>query len=144
MFKVGDRVKRVASEAYPSKYDGLVKPDNSGQGHGLIGVIISISEGDAWPLGSGRIFPKLYFVQFQGRTGGLGLIEEHLMLLPFVVGDRVTVQTVGSEPKDGTIVELWAGSNLERTTGQTGLDKYHVHFNDGCDGWFYGSDIRKN
>ena len=144
MLTVGDRVKRVGKGVYPSKYDKFAKPDELGQGYGLMGTITSVSDEGEWPPGSGRILPKLYVVQFQGWTGSVGIIKEHLMIVPFVAGDRVTVQTTGSEPKDGTIVGLWAGSDLERTTGITGLDKYHVRFYDDCSGWFYGSDIRKN
>lgn len=143
MFKVGDRVKRVGKGVYPAKYDGLARPDDSGQGYGLIGTIVFVSEQGEWPPGSGKVMPTLYFVQFQGFTGSIGIIAEHLMAVsllgnervPFMVGDRVTVATTGSEPKDGTIVELWAGS---------GLDKYHVRFGNSNSGWFYGCDIRKN
>jgi hypothetical protein len=144
MFKIGNRVKRVGKGAYPAKYDKFDRPDDSGQGFGLIGTITFVSEEGEWPPGSSRTLPKMYFVQFQGWTGSIGIIEEHLTTDFLEVGNSVTVTTTGSEPKSGKIVELWAGSDLERTTGHFGLDKYHVLFYDGCSGWFYCSDIRKN
>ena len=143
MFKVGDTVKRIGK----GLYDGLAKPDDLGEGYGLIGIVDRICEQEEWPPKSGRILPKLYFVKFDSFTFQIGIIEEHLILVHLAdvlrVNDRVIVQTYGCVLKDGYITKLWAGSHEEKTSGRYGLDKYFVQFYDGNNGWFYGCDISK-
>ncbi len=70
--------------------------------------------------------------------------QQQTPMAPFTfrVGERVTVTTLGAEPKDGTVTELWANSRAAHVSGHFGLDKYAVRFYDGGSGWFYGSDIK--
>jgi ABC-type sulfate transport system substrate-binding protein len=60
----------------------------------------------------------------------------------FDVGDRVVVQTFGSEPIGGTITQLWSGSPEEKASKRYGLDKFHVVMDNGGTGWFYRADIQ--
>jgi len=57
-------------------------------------------------------------------------------------GNIVIVQPLGSSPKSGVIIELWKGSIEEQMSGHYGLDKYHIRFDDGNNGWYYGNDIK--
>ena len=78
-FNVGDIVKRIGS----SYYEGA-----SPEAMGMIGTVVSISESTEWPPNSGRIIPKLYFINFPELYKGtkhenvkLGVVGEDLELV---------------------------------------------------------------
>ncbi len=70
--------------------------------------------------------------------------QQQTPMAPFTfrVGERVTVTTLGSEPQDGTVTELWANSRAAHMSGHLSLDKYYVSFSNGGSGCFYGCDIK--
>ena len=156
LFHVGSCVTRKGKGAFPSpKYDGCSRGDGGDEGFWRSGKITHISKAGKW---NGRMLPKLYFVQFDGQSCGTGVIEEHLSPESMTAGesteeaaepralrrwDRVTVTTLGMEPKEGVVTQLWDESVGARTSGRYGLSKFHVEFSDGNSGWFYDTDITR-
>jgi hypothetical protein len=142
-FKIGDRVKRISKKEYDSLKYSII--DDIDEGYLHTGTIIHISEEGYWPPGNTtRLLPKLYFVNFNGNIGGVGIIKEQLELViddkNLKIGDNVIIDIVG---KNGIITKLWKGSDLEKKSGHYDLDKYFVKFDDMNSGWYYKNNIVK-
>jgi hypothetical protein len=116
-FKLGDMVKRIGSSYNEgSKVEAL----------GMIGEIKNINESSEWPPQSGKMIPKMYFINFPDLYKGtkhegvlLGVVEDDLELVPpqdaaalapahdkFKSGDRFYLKSSldGVENPTGTIL----------------------------------------
>lgn len=96
MFKVGDTVKRIGS---------LHNEGDTVEALGMTGEIVSIAPEGEWPPGSGRILPKIYFINFPDLYKGtrhegvnLGVVEEDLELVVDIIPTSVTIGLGGVRP----------------------------------------------
>ena len=89
MLKIGDKVKRVGSSFNEgSKVEAL----------GMIGVIKHITQEGEWPPNSGKIRPKMYFINFPNLYKGtehegtlLGVVGDDLELVKDIIPSCVTI-----------------------------------------------------
>ena len=92
-YVVGMRVKRV-------KGDDDVYADGSihrAEALGKYGIIKSIQEEKEWPPGSGKMLPKMYFIDFKNHYEGtkhegvtISVIEDDLELVPSYQGQQLS------------------------------------------------------
>ena len=82
MFKLGDKVKRTGTSYSESK---------DIEAFGMTGEIKFISPEKEWPPNSGRIIPKMYFIDFPNLYKGtihegtlLGVIEDDLKIVTHI------------------------------------------------------------
>lgn len=142
-FAIGDKVRRISTKGYDSSIYAII--DDIDEGYLQTGTIIHISEEGYWPPdNTSNLLPKLYFINFDGNIGGVGIIKEQLELViddsNLKIGDNVIIDIV---KKNGIITKLWKGSDLEKKSGHYGLDKYFVKFDEINCGWYYKSNIIK-
>jgi hypothetical protein len=106
-YVVGMRVKRV-------KGDDDVYADGSihrAEALGKYGIIKSIQEEKEWPPGSGKMLPKMYFIDFKNHYEGtkhegvtIGVIEDDLELVPSYQGQQLSSRVPempGRQPRTG-------------------------------------------
>ena len=95
MFKIGDSVKRIRNTFSESKVEAL----------GLIGEIKHIAPVREMPPNSGRMIPKMYFIDFPDLYRGtehegvlLGVVEEDLELVIDKIPTSVTIGIGSVQP----------------------------------------------